>query len=168
MYKELKLALFNIVKVSFQKIARVKVTNWKTFTHHFIEVDSDYESFLWRVFSKFEDEAEELDCSLFVVEGDQPVTNRTRITADNYESFLANGHSHQKQTIYFFNDKNSPQDSPQCVPIKRRNLDEDRSSHSSGRQESYNDSILPCIHWAIRSNIFSRISSTPVPLFPST
>jgi hypothetical protein len=93
---------------------RARVISWKTCTHHFVHVPPSLQSFRSAVLKKFEDEISSMACSLFLVIDNEAVTERTRITEENYASVMKMYLSSTNDDLktYFYNELTSPQGSP--------------------------------------------------------
>jgi hypothetical protein len=123
------------------------VFNWKTASRRVIPVneDTDINAFSASVLRRFEDEIDTMVCSLFYVTRNDPVTDKCRITTDNFkakvdECVIASRNGHKLPAIYFHNDASSPQTSP-LKQDNAKSIDNNSSSYRSG-QSDFNSRIL--------------------------
>jgi hypothetical protein len=93
-----------------------------------VDYNPDFGTFKSNVFKAFQGDCDTADVSLFAVRGNEPVTERTRITAENFAEMVKSNPTTTDDTplIYFFNSTQSPQGSP--VNVKASNINMDSKS----------------------------------------
>jgi hypothetical protein len=129
-----------ILGVSFD-LEVALVVNWRTCVRHCVPVSSTFVGFCSQVLQKFEDEISSKNCSLFLVQGNEPVIEKTRITAENYEKSLRRylTSNDDNLSIFFHNEVASPQGSPtKSSPPKKPAGGASQSDNASTSKASSN------------------------------